>query len=433
MFLLLLFSRIKKHMQMVTEQGGRQIISFGVLMLLNHPIYQLVWYIENESSYQNIPLRVAAMCLSISLAFNRYWPARFKSWLPLVWYFSLCFCLPFFFSFMSLMNHLSVSWLMNSMSALFFVFLLVDFISATIIVLLGSTLGMLLFFLYGAPLIIEPGSITVPAMIATFVAAIIIGGIFARNNEIIRQEKFSALHSLSASIAHEFRTPLAAIKFAMSGLSKYLPQLTDAYKKAITIEELKVKKIRPNNLKLLEEMPEGVDRLLYQANMSIDIMLMNASQLTISRMNFEKVDMTMCLETAIKRYPFSSSKHEGLINIDEHFNKFTFIGKEILLVHVLYNLMKNSFYFIDACQKGEIYIWTEESLRFNKLYFRDTAKGIDSEDLKNLFKQFYSMREGGTGVGLSFCKMVMDAFGGDIECYSVPNVHMTFVLSFPKL
>lgn len=420
-------------MELITAQGKRQIVTFGILMFLNHPIYQLVWYIENTSSYQNLGLRGFAMLLCFALAISPYWPQRFRNWLPLLWYFSICFCLPFFFTFMSLKSHFASSWLMNSMSALFFVFLLVDFISAFAILFIGASIGIFCFYLSGSELCIEPGLISINGMLATFLAALIIGGMFARNNEIIRQEKFSALHALSASIAHEFRTPLAAIKFAMNSLSKYFPLLLDAYKKASSVESLEIQKIRPKKLHLLEEMPTAVERLLYQANMSIDIMLMNARQLMVSRMQFERVSIIDCLNTAIKRYPFANENQESLIHIDENFKPFDFIGKEILLVHVFYNLMKNSFYFIDACQKGEIYIWTESTDKLNQVFFRDTAKGILPEAQKNLFKQFYSMKEGGTGVGLSFCKMVMDAFGGDIECYSTVGIHMTLVLSFPKI
>jgi signal transduction histidine kinase len=416
-----------------TEGSGRQIATFGILMAINHPIYQVIWYFESTDEYQSFYLRAVAMLLSVSLIFHAYWPERLKKYLPFHWYFSLCFCLPFFFTYMTLKNHLSTLWLMNSMSALFFMFLVIDIISASILILIGFFLGIYFFSLNQVPLTIIPGTVSMAGLLATYAGAFVIGGIFARNNEIIRREKFEALHTLSASVAHEFRTPLAAIKFAMTGLSNYLPILVDSYKKAKAYPLEDIKTIRKKNLMLLENMPSGIDRLLYQANMSIDIMLMNARQLKISTLGFSKFNIKDCLEVALERYPFKSLEQRQLVHIDESLNAFCFYGKDILIIHVLFNLMKNALYFIEATQKGEIYIWTQKTRKANKLYFRDTSKGISKEMQKNLFKQFHSMREGGTGVGLSFCKMVMNALHGEINCYSELGVHTTFVLSFPRL
>ncbi|MFB3106446.1 MAG: ATP-binding protein [Pseudomonadales bacterium] len=36
----------------------------------------------------------------------------------------------------------------------------------------------------------------------------------------------------------------------------------------------------------------------------------------------------------------------------------------------------------------------------------------------------------GAGIGLSFCKMVMDSIGGAIDCESIPGDHTTFTLTF---
>ncbi len=432
-FIRKLYNRISQHMVNMTEQSSRQIVTFGILMALNHPLYQLIWSIESAKNYQNTYLRLIATVLSLLIAVSPYWPQRVKRLLPLVWYLALCFCLPFFFTFMSLKSHLGAVWMMNSMSALFFMFLLIDFFSASVLIVIGVFFGVWAFDLTSTEFIIAPGIVTINGLLATFGAAFVIGGIFARNNEIIRQEKFATLHSLSASVAHEFRTPLAAIKFAMAGLEKFLPKILFGYKQALDANLEDVEKVRKNNLALLENLPQGIDKLLYQANMSIDIMLMNATQLKINSMDFKKTNIDICLFKALERYPFKSGKQKELVNVDSTLYSFDFLGNELLVMHVFYNLMKNAFYFIDAMQKGEIYIWTESYGRYNKLYFRDTSKGMNSDELKSLFKQFHSRREGGTGVGLSYCKRVMEAINGDITCYAEEGVHTTFILYFPRL
>ena len=76
---------------------------------------------------------------------------------------------------------------------------------------------------------------------------------------------------------------------------------------------------------------------------------------------------------------------------------FMFYGDETLFKHILFNLLKNSFYFIDKVRKGEIYIWLEPGDKYNELHFKDTAQGVSEEDLPHIFEQFFTK---GTIMGL---------------------------------
>ncbi|MDI7065762.1 sensor histidine kinase, partial [Klebsiella pneumoniae] len=73
-----------------------------------------------------------------------------------------------------------------------------------------------------------------------------------------------------------------------------------------------------------------------------------------------------------------------------------------------------------------------------RLLFRDTGVGIAPQVLPHIFTRFYtSSAEAddasvGTGIGLAFCRDVMRAMGGSIECTSVESVYTEFVLTFPK-
>jgi len=109
-----------------------------------------------------------------------------------------------------------------------------------------------------------------------------------------------------------------------------------------------------------------------------------------------------------------------------------FTGNQLLTIHIIFNLLKNALYYIKSVGKGEIYIWLELGEEMNKLCFKDTAKGISSNELPHVFERFYSNTQGGSGIGLAFCKMTMEQFGGDIHCESVEGDYAEFVLSFPK-
>jgi signal transduction histidine kinase len=74
--------------------------------------------------------------------------------------------------------------------------------------------------------------------------------------------------------------------------------------------------------------------------------------------------------------------------------------------------------------------------KFNELHFRDTGTGIPANVLPRIFQRFYSWSkdsnvEQGTGVGLAFCKTVIEACGGHIYCNSVVDQYTEFVMLFP--
>ena len=101
--------------------------------------------------------------------------------------------------------------------------------------------------------------------------------------------------------------------------------------------------------------------------------------------------------------------------------------------HVLFNLLKNALYAIESAQKGEITMWVASAEKSNCLYFKDTGKGMDERQLLRLFDHFYTTTYMGTGLGLSFCKLVMLRFGGNISCEAVEDKYTQFMLTFPGL
>jgi signal transduction histidine kinase len=66
------------------------------------------------------------------------------------------------------------------------------------------------------------------------------------------------------------------------------------------------------------------------------------------------------------------------------------------------------------------------------LRFKDTAKGMPAAEVACVFEQFYAKRQGGSGLGLHFCQLVMEAYGGRIECRAEDGQYTEFLLFFPK-
>jgi two-component system phosphate regulon sensor histidine kinase PhoR len=69
--------------------------------------------------------------------------------------------------------------------------------------------------------------------------------------------------------------------------------------------------------------------------------------------------------------------------------------------------------------------------------FSDKGIGINKNELKNIFKKFYRVKNqfnqgGSVGLGLAFCKEITEFMGGEIKVNSVEGEGTTFTLVFPK-
>src|SRR5207245_70017 len=107
------------------------------------------------------------------------------------------------------------------------------------------------------------------------------------------------------------------------------------------------------------------------------------------------------------------------------------------ITQVLMNLIKNSF---KACSPkvGKIEISAEEHPTEVIVSVKDNGRGIPADAIDNIFKKFYQVdtsltrEKGGSGLGLSICKGIIEAHGGRIWGQSQPNKGATFSFSIPK-
>ncbi len=244
------------------------------------------------------------------------------------------------------------------------------------------------------------------------------------------EKREETLRLLSASIAHELRTPLRGIDANLSGIEDYLPTLIDAYHLA---EEagLNVKKIDAESFKLLEQAFQSAKIKTQDAFNVVDMLLVKTGQLNIDPTKFVTYNILECLYRSLNNYHFEIDERE-LVCVNEKCH-FHFYGDDFLMRHVFFNLIKNALYFIRVAGKGNIEIWCETLGKTNKLYFKDTSTGIAPDVLSHIFDMYYSQVTHGTGIGLAFCKMVMNKLGGDITCDSKEGEYTCFTLTFPAI
>lgn len=251
------------------------------------------------------------------------------------------------------------------------------------------------------------------------------------------EEAKRAVMVLAGSIAHDLRTPLLSLSSIVYKLNVALGLLSQYYeiakKSGVTLgKELNQREV--DIVENINEVPREIEALRFEMNSFIDANLKALKQSTSNSLREE--DLIECksykgLSNAIEAYPFKPGKKE-LIYWDKSYY-FSFLGNPVLFLRILFNLLNNSLYQIHKNGRGKIFISSEEQPDFNIIRFKDTAGGASSDVVARIFEGYNTTKEEGTGVGLAFCKLTMQSFGGDIKCYSVEGDFIEFTLMFPKI
>lgn len=409
------------------DASRSQMLPFAIFGIINYPVFYLIWYI-----HESLFLRLFAGFLCLILALKDYWPQKSQCFLGLYWYLTILYSLPFFGTYMFLVNHGSYTWIMNDMLGLFLLLLVVDWLSFLVLLVLGLCLGIIAYRVTcGA---IEVSQVDWIGTLSSYLTAVIIGIVFSKNRENVQlRKKISLIQTLSASIAHELRTPLSSIEFNARGLKLHLSKLIEAYTIAIR-EKFLVPSIPPQQMEALERMPANLKVEADSALMVIDLLLANIRQTNIVINEPVVFSMAECVDTALMRYPFKGEQLQYIVW--RRGEDFQLNGDRQLMVYVFFNLFRNGLYFLAKANKGpdaKITLWMDQDEEYNNFYFKDEGTGISMLDLPFIFEQFYSKNSHhGSGIGLSYCKMVVEAHGGKISCESTQGEYTLFILKFPK-
>jgi len=264
-----------------------------------------------------------------------------------------------------------------------------------------------------------------------FLTVLLVGGIINRNLFNFQREKEQAVWNVANAIAHQLRTPLATIRNLSTGSRKYLPALTEAYNSAV-VQGL-VDQPLPN--RKVEALGDTLDSIIDEVRHSgalIDILIANSKPFEYLERPKNEIHVGAIIRQAVEDYPYNNPHERGLVDWDAS-NDFTIHALENMVLHVMFNLIGNAVEFSQKRPKGNVKIWLENSKGWNKIIVRDSGIGIPKKYLHLVFDPFFSRNsQNGTGIGLSFCKSVMEGVGGKIECDSVEGEYCQFTLFFPR-
>jgi two-component system, CAI-1 autoinducer sensor kinase/phosphatase CqsS len=397
----------------------------ALIGMIGFPAFYLIWTLLDPQPFESLTLRAIGFTLSALV----FWTSRMPLWLRerhiLLSYVTLWYTVPFFFTFMLLMNGASTVWQLSLVSGFVYLVLLCDGINAFILGLTGSIVGYTAYW-------IVTGGHTIPDAYLSLlpILAFVLCGVAFLNysNNLVIAEKMNAIGGLAAHIAHEMRTPLLGIRLDAEKIHKIMPALMDSH--AWARAHGWPGRISPASQAGLPQAVARINQHVVSANSVIDMMLMNSAA-TRARSEIVVCSAVQTVATAIERYNFRTDQRE-IVDLDLT-DAFDYAGVEVLTVHVLFNLMKNALRAIEKAGKGRITIQLRRGAERNEMIFRDSGPGMAPEIATNIFLPFYSNEAIGigNGIGLSFCRSVIESFDGTITCRSTLGVGTEFVLSFP--
>ncbi|CAN5388912.1 ATP-binding protein [soil metagenome] len=219
------------------------------------------------------------------------------------------------------------------------------------------------------------------------------------------------------NVSHELKTPL----FTVQG---YILTLLDGAMKDKTVRK-----------KYLQRAAKGVERLIFIVKDLDMITKLEAGNLHLNLENFNIVEV---VHNAFDLLEMKAARKNITLTFDIEYKSPIWVKADRERIQqVLTNLIVNSIKYGKPGGTTEISI---ENLIKNKVIVRvtDNGEGIKKEHIPRLFERFYrvdksgSRKEGGSGLGLSIVKHIIEAHSEKIYIESVFGVGSEFSFTLEK-
>ena len=216
--------------------------------------------------------------------------------------------------------------------------------------------------------------------------------------------------NLTSDISHELRTPLTSIQ-------THLEAMIDG--------------IWEPSKERLNSVNEEVIRLSHLVNQLKNLAKFDSYE---DKLNLKNENLTQLIKNII--YNNESYALDKNIRIKYELEDVNANIDKEKISQVIINLISNAIRYTNL--NGEILIKLYKKSDFIKIIVKDNGIGIPEESLDYIFERFYRVDKsrcrntGGTGVGLTICKSIVDLHKGKIEVKSKLNEGSEFIITLPN-
>jgi len=232
-----------------------------------------------------------------------------------------------------------------------------------------------------------------------------------QQNNVQETSKVSELEELSrltGGLAHEIKNPLSIIKVNLKLISEDL---------ALSKDESTARAAR--KIAVVQKETERLEQILEDFLRYVRKTELHPSSIDVNRLLTDMIDFYWPQAVARSITIRSSLCETPLICFAD----------SNAIKQVLLNM------FLNAQQAmpggGELILRTQKSGDKAVIIISDTGKGIEPENLEKIFQAYYSTKTGGSGLGLSTSKKIVEAHKGSIKVDSVPGQGTSFTILLP--
>ena len=218
-----------------------------------------------------------------------------------------------------------------------------------------------------------------------------------------------------STVSHELRTPLTSIHGSIGlitgGATGELPTAV---------------------MEMLNIAYKNTERLLLLVNDILDLQKIESGKLDF---NFKYVDLCDFLEQSIKESQGFARENNVSLNLLCKHKGVVIYADQVRLMQVMNNLLSNAAKF--SPEGGSIDIGCEYEKNHIRIFVRDYGNGIPEEFQDHLFEKFTqadssdSKKLGGSGLGLSIAKSIVEKHRGIIGYNSIAGEGTTFYFDLP--
>lgn len=228
-----------------------------------------------------------------------------------------------------------------------------------------------------------------------------------QTNDLAETHRLVTMNELAATLAHQIRQPLTALRTNAAMLEKRLTDDEDGARLARNISA----QVRAAD-EVIEEMRGFIrERTPKATDINVNTLIERVATLTEGRQRASGVTLEMRLSEALPMVHASF----------------------VLLEQALLNLVINA---MEAMDESKVRTLTLESLSTGEqkeveIRVTDTGPGIPSGQLNVLFQPFHTTKEKGMGMGLAVANSIIEEHGGRLTAESVEGAGTTFVIALP--